>query len=128
MSNLSTTANGRNTGSELDLPSIEQIISDFPGKSTFLPPRDKVTLPRQKQEQLLHALGKAIESFEGEVDVENNFDLEKLYASLEQAEGNYTLQSVPVILGQLWQSNSELLIEAAEVLANGSRDREFLPC
>lgn len=118
----------RHRGPGLDLPSIEKIISSFPEKPPSLPPRGKVTLSEQKQEQLLDALKKAIATFRGEADVGNGFDLKELHASLEQTDANYNLPSVPIILDQLWQCNSELLIDAAETLANESRDRESLSC
>lgn len=95
---------------ELDLPSIEQILSGFPEKSTSLPPQNREIVSR------------------------TSFDLKRLHASLEQADADarqgaqdsQSLQSVHAILIQLWSCNSEFLTQAAELLANKSRDREFI--
>lgn len=119
---------------EFDLPSIEQILSGFPEKSTSLPPRNKETVSQQEQEELLRTLKKAIENAERTADSGNSFDLKRLHASLEQADADarrgwqdsQSLQSIHAILVQLWSCNSEFLVQAAELLANRSREREFI--
>lgn len=116
-----------------DLPSVEQILSGFPEKSTSLPARGKETVPLQEQERLFRSLKKAIEETEG-TEAANSFDLKGLHASLEQADtearlgrrNSQSAQSVRTNLDQLWSCNSEFLTRAAEILANGSRDREFI--
>ena len=61
----------------------------------------------------------------------NSFDLKELHASLEEADANTkrgrrdadTLQSVNATLQKLWACNSEYLVQATEIIADGSRDR-----
>jgi hypothetical protein len=63
----------------------------------------------------------------------SSLDLKSLQGALDEADADAdrgqrdaeALQSVHSILGKLWSTNSGLLSQAAEVLANGSRDREF---
>lgn len=119
---------------EFDLPSIEQILSGFPEKSTSLPPRNKEIVSQQEQEELLCTLKKAIEDAEHTADAGNSFDLKRLHASLEQADADarrgwqdsQSLRGVHAILVQLWSYQSDFLIQAAELLANRSRGREFI--
>lgn len=118
----------------LNLPSIEQILVGFPEKSTSLPPRNEEIVSQKDQEELFCTLKNAIENAELTADAGNSFDLKRLHASLEQAgadarrgwQDSQSLQSVHAILVQLWSCNSEFLIQAAELLANRSRDREFI--
>lgn len=136
MSDQSATAIGA-AGSDsspstgLDMPSVEQILSGFPGKPASLPPRGQETISQEEQENLLRALQTAIENVQGTTEAGNGFELKELHSSLEQAADTRpnqryleVAQNVRSILDQLWSSNSELLTQAAEILANGSRDRK----
>ncbi|KAJ5778540.1 hypothetical protein N7520_001786 [Penicillium odoratum] len=131
--------NGLNTGhestqdrsfsSKLDQPSVDQVLSDLPDISSSLPVQD-TTVDSQDQEAMFQALKKIIEQAEPTSEVANSFDLKELHASLGQAEEEArlgrrdatTLESVHTTLQQLWSCNSNLMAQAADVLANGSRD------
>jgi hypothetical protein len=120
-------------------PSIEQVLSDLPevtGNSSSLPLRNSETLAKDEQEKMFRALKNVLDNFEPSDDesAENeSFDVKELQSSLEQADVDARrgernagpLQNVHTILCKLWSVNSGLLGQAAEALANGSRDREF---
>lgn len=116
-----------------DLPTVQKILSELPEISSSLSSQETETLSLEDQEKMFRALKTIIENAEGTAEAGNAFDLKELHASLEQADADArrgrrdpeSLQSVLNILNQLWASNSELLAQAAEVLANGSRDREL---
>lgn len=115
-----------------NLPTVQQILSELPELSSSLSGRDTETLSLEDQEKMFRALRTIIENAEGTAEAGNAFDLKELHASLEQADADArrgrrdpeSLQTVLKILNQLWASSSEFLAQAAEVLANGSRDRE----
>lgn len=117
-----------------DLPSVEQVLSGLPELSPSLSSRDTEPLSPEDQEKMFRALRTVIENAEGTAEAGNAFDLKELHASLELADADArrgrrdseSLQGVLKILNQLWASNSQFLAQAAEVLANGSRDRELL--
>ena len=120
--------------SGLDLPSATQLLSEFPQGASSLPARGTETLDPEAQDKLFRSLKNIIENSEGTTATGNNFDLKELHASLEQADsearhgrrGTESLDTVKTILYQLWAANSGLLVQAAEVLANGSLDREYI--
>lgn len=143
--NIMASPNGINTGhgsvletsrpsvsSELDLPSVDQVLSGLPDISSILPVQD-ATVDLKDQEAMFRALKNIIEHAEQTSEVGNSFDLKELHASLGQAEEEArlgrrdatTLESVHTTLVQLWSCNSTLMAQAAEILANGSRDRKF---
>ncbi|CAI7569164.1 hypothetical protein N7533_001910 [Penicillium manginii] len=117
-------------------PSIEQVLSDLPevtGNSSSLPLRNSETLAKDEQEKMFRALKNVLDNFEPSDDesAENeSFDVKELQSSLEQADVDARrgernagpLQNVHTILCKLWSVNSGLLGQAAEALANGSRD------
>lgn len=117
---------------ELDLPSVHQVLSGLPDISNILPVQDTTVDPKD-QEAMFRALKKTIEHVEQTSEVGNSFDLKELHASLGQAEEEArlgrrdakTLESVYTTLIQLWSCNSSFMAQAAEILANGSRDRKF---
>lgn len=123
---------------EFDMPSIEQILSGFPEKHTSLPPRGEVCISKEEAGNLLRALQTAIEDVQGTTGTGSTFELKELHSSLEQAPEARSnqkylenAQQVRNILDQLWESNSEFLTQAAEKLANTSRDCESVsgcPC
>ncbi|KXG53895.1 Armadillo-like helical [Penicillium griseofulvum] len=114
------------TKGNLELPSVKQILSDLPEVSFSLPPRT-ATIDPEEQQEMFRGLQEIIEKAQ---DVGNSFDLKELHASLEEADANEkrgrrdaeTLQTVRATLQKLWDCNSEYLVQAAEVIANGSRD------
>ena len=82
-------------------------------------------------------MAKAIEQTKRSSEADNSFDLKEVHASLEQANAEAgqgcrdvdALQSAQTILHRLWLCNSGYLTQAAEILANASRDRElFFVC
>ncbi|KAJ5389348.1 uncharacterized protein N7496_000416 [Penicillium cataractarum] len=112
-----------------DLPSVQQVFSELPESSSSLSGRGAETLGLEEQEKMFRALSAVIENAEA-AEAGNAFDLKELHASLEQADADArrgrrdseSLQSVLKMLNQLWASDSEFLAQAAEVLANGSRE------
>ncbi|KAJ5890690.1 uncharacterized protein N7473_006918 [Penicillium subrubescens] len=113
-----------------DFPSVQQIFSELPESSSSLSDRGSETLSLEEHEKMFRALSLVIENAESAAESGNAFDLKELHASLEQADADArrgrrdveSLQSVLEILNKLWASNSEFLVQAAEVMANGSRE------
>ncbi|KAJ5734230.1 hypothetical protein N7493_003016 [Penicillium malachiteum] len=119
--------------SVLDLPSVDKVLSGQPDILSSLQSRGTAETPLEEQETMFRALKKIIENT-GELSVAgNNFDLKALHASLEQAEGEArlgkrdakSLETVLDTLNQLWSCNSQFLTQAAEILANGSREQSW---
>ena len=114
-----------------DLPAVQHILSELPELSSSLSDRGTETLSLEEQEKMFCALKSVIESADA-AEAGNAFDLKELHASLEQTDADArrgrrdseSLQSVLNIINQLWASDSKFLAQAAEVLANGSRDCE----
>lgn len=115
---------------ELELPPTKKILSDLPEVSSSLPPRTE-TIDSEDQQEMFHELRDIIEKAQEVDDAGNSFDLKELHASLEEADANAkrgrrdadTLRSVSATLQKLWASNSEYLVQATEIIADGSRDR-----
>ncbi|KAJ5175473.1 uncharacterized protein N7482_001350 [Penicillium canariense] len=113
-----------------DLPSVQQMFTELPGSSPSLTTQGTERLDLEAQEKMFRVLKTVIEKADGAAEAGNAFDLKELHASLEQADadarrGRRDPESLKVVLKaleQLWVSNSEFLVQAAEVLANGSRD------
>ncbi|KAJ5824376.1 hypothetical protein N7447_006716 [Penicillium robsamsonii] len=114
---------------DLELPSAKRILSDLPGVSSSLPPRTE-TIESEEQQEMFRELRKVIEKAQEADEAGNSFDLKELHASLEEADANEKcgrrdaeiLQSVRATLQKLWACNSEYLVQATEVIADGSRD------
>ena len=118
--------------SGFDLPSVDQVLQSLPQISTSLLSRDAETIDSDEQKKMFLSLKSVIENAEGTAEAGSSFDLKELHASLEQADADArrgrnleTLQSVHTTIQRLWSCNSEYLVQAAEILANGSRDRQF---
>lgn len=118
---------------EMDQDLSVQISPGSVGENTYplqAPERDDPSLPPDEEEGMFRAL-KAI--FE-ETKEEESGDLGQLMASLELAEkenapGQHNielLEGVRAKIYQLWKCRSSYMVRATELLANGSRDREFL--
>lgn len=115
---------------DLELPPIKNILSDLSEVSFSLPPRTE-TIDSEEQQEMFHELRDIIEKAQEVDDAGNSFDLKELHASLEEADANAkrgrrdadTLQSVSATLQKLWACNSEYLVQATEIIADGSRDR-----
>ena len=116
------------------MPSADEVLSGLPDISSSLPPRASEHMDLDDQREVLKALENAVERAERTAEPSNSFDLKELHASLEQAEvearsgrrDTKALESVPDLLQQLWSCSSNLLTQAAEFLANKSRDRECI--
>lgn len=85
----------------VSLPSVEEVLAGLPQIPSSLPAREsgKLDLPEQNA----------------------------LFSSLqnELSGGTDSLGRISDILNQLWTCNSDLLVQAAESLANKSREREY---
>ena len=116
----------------LDFPAVEILIPD----SADLKSLSKSTgtgqgVPAEEQAQMFRALKKVLSKTEGNEDA---FDIQELRESLESADaaaqegqrGPQLLGGVTAMLQKLWQSESRYMVEAAEALANASRDRKSL--
>ncbi|PGH02394.1 hypothetical protein GX51_04702 [Blastomyces parvus] len=90
-------------------------------------PRDGPKLPREEEEEMFRALQAIFQAAEEE---DGNFNVKGLLNSLEEADEDTrhgkrnvnALKGVRDNLGLLWRSRSDYMVQAAEVLANGSRD------
>lgn len=134
MSSLTiSTSNGASQSPKLELPSIRQILADLPSNSSPLETRTETVDPEAQQE-MFRGLRDIIENAQVD-ETEVAYDLKELHASLEEAEASSkrgrrdakTLRSVCDTLHRLWTCKSEYLAQAAEIIANGSRDRESIP-
>lgn len=118
---------------DLELLPIKNILSDLPEISSSLPPRKEI-IDSEEQQDMFRELRDIIEKALEVDEAGNSFDLKELHASLEEADANTkrgrrdadTLQSVSATLQKLWACNSEYLVQAAEIIADGSRDRESI--
>ncbi|OQE38976.1 hypothetical protein PENCOP_c007G02713 [Penicillium coprophilum] len=114
---------------DLDIPSVRHILSDLSEVVSSLPPRTQ-TIDSEEQQEMLHELREIIEKAQVADEDRNSFNLDELHASLEEADASEkrgrrdaeTLQSVRATLQKLWACNSEYLVQAAEIIADGSRD------
>ena len=93
----------------LDCPSLAQVLSEPEVSFPCLSARGVEDLPEDEQKSLFSSLQDAFKDSESGGDA-----------------GNEALQKVRVILDKLWECSSEYLVQAADVLANGSRSREFV--
>ncbi|EGE84918.1 GTP binding protein [Blastomyces dermatitidis ATCC 18188] len=91
------------------------------------PPRDGPKLAKEEEEEMFRALQAIFKTAE---DEEGNFDVKGLLNVLKEADEDTrygrrnvnALKGVRDNLGLLWRSGSDYMAQAAEVLANGSRD------
>lgn len=88
----------------VDCPSLEQVLSESTISPPSLPAGGTEPLSAEEQANLFLSLQDAFRNSEG---------------------ADEALKDVRAILDKLWQSNSEYLVQAADILANGSRNREF---
>lgn len=116
--------------SHLELPSLEQLTSDWSSFPSSLA-RGTETVDPKEQKEMFQALQDAIQNSDTS-ETAGSFDLKELHASLGQANTDArrgrdveSLKTVRSILYKLWSCNSQHLNQATEILANGSRDREF---
>lgn len=92
----------------VDCPSLEQVLSESTVSPPSLSARGAESLSAEEQTNLFSSLQDAFRNSEGGGEA-----------------GIEALKDVRAILDKLWQGNSEYLVQAADVLANGSRNREF---
>lgn len=115
--------------SEEEKPPSRCTDSPLPGGSSApsAPYRDGPKLSKEEEEEMFRALQAIFQVAEEE---EKNFDIKELLTALEGAEEDTrhkmnALKGVKANLDLLWRSGSHFMVQAAEVLANGSRDRTF---
>lgn len=116
---------------EIKLPSVEQILSELTAETPSLPTRGTETVQLEEQANMFCSLRSLLKKAEEE-DEGKCFDLRELHAALDQADADSrrgrrdlkALESVLVILHRLWECQSDYMAQAAEILADGSRDRK----
>ncbi|KAJ5225169.1 hypothetical protein N7468_006394 [Penicillium chermesinum] len=86
------------SGTSFDLPSVDEVLARLPGIPTSLPLRGSESLDPSKQTAMLSSIQDGL-----------------------SAEPS-SLEDIPNLLNQLWACGSDLLVQAAEVLANKSRE------
>jgi hypothetical protein len=84
-------------------PSVVQLLAEL-GSPPSLPPTGTKSLAPDDQKTMLHSLQAVMDSPEPDAS-----DLQETRAALDE----------------LWACNSEYLLPSAELLANGSRNREL---
>lgn len=90
----------------IEYPSVEEILSETTALPPRLPTERTDSLPAEEQASLLESLQKILKILEaGDAGVE-------------------AVQDVRLILDKLWKCNSDLLLQVANLLANGSRNRK----
>lgn len=113
----------------IDSPAVESVIPELTDlKSLSSSKGTEEVLPAEEQDQMFRTLKQVLAKTERDEDV---FDVQELREALESADtaaqegwrGPQLLGGVAAILQKLWQSESRYLVEAAEALANASRDR-----
>ncbi|EGC45554.1 GTP binding protein [Histoplasma capsulatum var. duboisii H88] len=115
--------------SEEEKPPSRCTDSLLPGGSSApsAPYRDGPKLSKEEEEEMFRALQAIFQVAEEE---EKNFDVKELLTALEGAEEDTrqkmnALKGVKANLDLLWRSGSHFMVQAAEVLANGSRDPKW---
>lgn len=113
----------------IDLPAVETVVPDLTNLKSLSSLEDiEKVIPEEEQDQMFHALKEVLSKTERDEGV---FDVQELREALALAdtaaqEGRRSPQllgGVAAILQKLWQSESSYMVEAAEALANASRDR-----
>lgn len=92
----------------LDCPSLARVLSEPEVSFPCLPARGVETLSADEQKTLFSSLQDAFKDSESGGDA-----------------GNEALQNIRVILDKFWEYSSDYLVQAADILANGSRSREL---
>jgi len=113
---------------EWELPPLERIISDLSPSPPSLAKGTETVNPEEQKNMF-----QTVQNIIQKADEGASYDSKKPHASLEQADADSwrggrnveSLSDVCSILYKLWSCNSEYLAQAAEVLANGSRDGEL---
>ncbi|KAL1988523.1 hypothetical protein VTN96DRAFT_8918 [Rasamsonia emersonii] len=112
---------------ELEFPAVKTILSELTDSAPSAPERGQLSLQPEEQDKMFRALQDVLLKTE---ENEGNFDVQELVSSLEQADADSrrgqrklkALEGVSSTLDKLWQSRSHYMAQAAEALANGSRD------
>ncbi|PCH04775.1 Armadillo-like helical [Penicillium occitanis (nom. inval.)] len=111
----------------IELPAVETVVPDLTDLKSLSSSETEEVAPVEEQDQMFRALKEVLSKTEGDEDV---FDVQELRDALESADtaaqegrrGPQLLGGVAAILQKLWQSESRYMVEAAEALANASRD------
>ncbi|EEA24584.1 GTP binding protein, putative [Talaromyces marneffei ATCC 18224] len=123
-----TTTDVISSTGDIELPAVVTVIPDLTGlKSLSSLKETEEVIPAEEQDQMFRALKDVLSKTERDEDV---FDVQELRDALESADtaakggrrGPQLLGDVATILQKLWQSESRYMVEAAEALANASRD------
>ncbi|EED18349.1 GTP binding protein, putative [Talaromyces stipitatus ATCC 10500] len=112
---------------DIDLPAVGTLFPDLTGLKSLSSSNESEVIPAEEQDQMFRALQRVLSKTEGDEDA---FDTRELRNALESADvaaqegqrGPQLLGGVAAILQKLWQSESQYLVEAADALANASRD------
>lgn len=112
----------------IELPAVETVVPDLTDLKSLSSSETEGVVPVEEHDQMFRALKEVLSKTEGAEDV---FDVQELRDALESADtaaqggrrGPQLLRGVAAILQKLWQSESRYMVEAAEALANASRDR-----
>ncbi|KAL1963275.1 hypothetical protein VTN77DRAFT_8498 [Rasamsonia byssochlamydoides] len=112
---------------ELEFPAVKTILSALTDSAPSAPARGHLSLQPEEQDEMFRALQNVLLKAD---ENEGNFDVKELVSSLEQADADSqrgqrnlkALEGVSSTLDKLWQSRSQYMAQAAEALANGSRD------
>jgi hypothetical protein len=115
---------------ELEFPAVKTILSALIGPAQSAPERVPLSLQPEEQLEMFRALQDVLLKAE---ENEGTFGVHELLSSLEQAEvdsqggqrNRNSLQAVSSTLDKLWQSRSQYMVQAAQALADASRDREI---
>lgn len=106
----------------LNCPSIEEVLSKLAVPPSSLPARTP-TLDVEDQKYMFHSLQAFMRSAQpGDLQIDDSVDR----ADTESASRLHVdaIAHLRPVLDRLWKCQSEYLAQAAEVLANRSRDRE----
>ena len=109
--------------SNMDSPSLDVIISSLAPSPPAAAPSGSESLPLEEQEALLSALQDTLRNAEAGGQITKASDAQD---STSSAQVGPDFETVRGILDKLWACGSHLMVQAAELLANGSRNCMYL--
>jgi hypothetical protein len=107
---------------QTEYPSLSQIMSELTSKPPAIAPGASKPLSLEEQRTLFDSLQNALRIAEIRYQVKQTTDAKEAKSSFEQVDAVF--EGVQSILYQLWGSRSHYMVQAAEALANGSRNRK----
>ncbi|PLB36983.1 putative GTP binding protein [Aspergillus candidus] len=108
--------------SNMDSPSLDVIISSLAPSSPAAAPSGSESLPLEEQKALLSALQDILRNAEAGGQITKASDAQD---STSSAQVGPDFETVRGILDKLWACSSHLMVQAAELLANGSRNSSW---